>query len=128
MKTGRREMAVLAALVLSLLTTLGAEAATKARTLIVLPYATIDLGREEQWIGEGVAQSLTIGFLQMPAVIQVDRERLKRVSRPRYLGRPDRRGCGPRPRSRCCGVRRGATLGGRSVHRAAQYRGEGRAE
>ena len=83
MKTqGRREMAVLAALVLLLITTLGAEAATKARTLLVLPYATVDLGREEQWIGEGVAQSLTVGFLQMPAVIQIDRERLKRLPRP----------------------------------------------
>ncbi len=85
MKTqGQRELTVLAALVFSLLTSLGAEAATKARTLIVLPYATVDLGRDEQWIGEGVAQALTGGFLQMPAVIQLDRERLKGLPRPAF--------------------------------------------
>ena len=61
----RPELAVLAALTLSLLTAVGAEAAIKTRTVIVLPYAAVDLGREEQWIGEGIAQSLTIG-LQHP--------------------------------------------------------------
>ena len=79
---GRRELAFLVASALSLLPALIAEAAPKARTVLVLPYATADLGREEQWIGEGVAQSLTVGFLQMPAVIQIDRERLKRLPRP----------------------------------------------
>jgi len=77
----RPELAVLAALTLALLTAVGAEAAIKTRTVIVLPYATVDLGREEQWIGEGIAQSLTIGLVQMPALIQIDRERLKRLSR-----------------------------------------------
>ena len=77
----RPELAVLAALMLALLTALGAEAATKTRTVIVLPYATGDLGRQEQWIGEGIAQALTLGLVQMPALIQIDRERLKRLSR-----------------------------------------------
>jgi hypothetical protein len=53
----RPELAVLAAFVLALLTAVGAEAAVKARTVIVLPYATGDLGREEQWIGEGIARN-----------------------------------------------------------------------
>jgi adenylate cyclase len=77
----RPELAVLAALSLALLTAQGAGAAIKTRTVIVLPYATVDLGREEQWIGEGIAQSLTIGLVQMSALIQIDRERLKRLSR-----------------------------------------------
>ena len=77
----RPELAVLAALAFALLTAVGAEGAIKARTVIVLPYATVDLGREEQWIGEGIAQSLTIGLVQMPALIQIDRERLKRLPR-----------------------------------------------
>ena len=77
----RPELAGLAALMLSLLTALGAEAAVKTRTVIVLPYAAGDLGREHQWIGEGIAQSLSLGLVQMPAVIQIDRERLKRVAR-----------------------------------------------
>src|SRR4030095_7259212 len=62
-------------------TAVGAEAAVKTRTVIVLPYATVDLGREEQWIGEGIAQALTLGLGQMPPLIQIDRERLKRLSR-----------------------------------------------
>ena len=78
----RSELAVLAALTLSLLTALGGEAAAiKTRTVIVLPYATGDLGRQEQWIGEGIAQALSLGLVQMPALIQIDRERLKRLSR-----------------------------------------------
>jgi hypothetical protein len=71
----RPELAVLAALMLSLLTAVAAEAATKTRTVIVLPYATGDLAREEQWIGEGIAQALSLGLVQMPALIQIDRER-----------------------------------------------------
>ena len=77
----RPELAVLAALTLALLTAVGAEAAIKTRTVIVLPYATGDLGRQEQWIGEGIAQALILGLVQMPALIQIDRERLKRLSR-----------------------------------------------
>ena len=77
----RPELAVLTALTLALLTAVGAEAAIKTRTVIVLPYATVDLGREMEWIGEGIAQSLSIGLVQMPALIQVDRERLKRLPR-----------------------------------------------
>ena len=78
----RRELAILAGLALSLLAAPGAEAAVKARTVLILPYATPDIGREEQWIGEGIAQSLTVALVQMPSLIQIDRERLKRIARP----------------------------------------------
>ncbi len=70
------------AAVISLLSALTAEAATKPRTIVVLPYVTMDLARNEQWLGDGVAQSLTLAFDQMPALIQIDRERLKRIPRP----------------------------------------------
>src|SRR5580765_7372754 len=56
----RSELAVLAALTLALLTAVGGEAAIKTRTVMVLPYATGDLGRQEQWIGEGIAQALSL--------------------------------------------------------------------
>jgi tetratricopeptide (TPR) repeat protein/TolB-like protein len=78
----RRELAFLVAGALSLLPALIAEAAPKARTVLVLPYTTTDVARDEQWIGEGVAQSLSLGFVQMPSVILIDRDRLKRLSRP----------------------------------------------
>ena len=71
----------LAAIGVSLLA-VDALAATKPRTMIVLPYATVDLGRDEQWMGEGVAQSLSLAFVQMPSLIAIDRERLKRLPRP----------------------------------------------
>src|SRR5262245_11725942 len=64
------------------LAVLSADAATKPRTLLILPYAMADLGRDEQWVGEGVAQSLALAFVQMPSFIQIDRERLKRLPRP----------------------------------------------
>ncbi len=78
---GRRQLTVLSAWVLSLFAVVAAEAAAKPRTLVVLPYAAKDLAREEQWVGEGVAQSLMLGFVQMPAVIQIDRERVNRLAR-----------------------------------------------
>jgi len=76
----RPRSAVLAALTLSLLVAVYSEAATKPRTLIILPYTATDLPKDEQWIGEGIAQSLILGFTQMPGVIQIDRERLKRIA------------------------------------------------
>lgn len=83
MRAQRRiQLTVVAAVALSLFGALTAEAATKARTLIVLPYSAVDLGREEKWVGEGIAQSLSVGLVQVPALIQIDRDRLKRVPRP----------------------------------------------
>jgi tetratricopeptide (TPR) repeat protein len=77
----RRSSIVSSVLVLAL-TAVGADAATKPRTVLILPYAAVDLGRDEQWIGEGVAQSLMLGFVQIPSLIQIDRARLKQISRP----------------------------------------------
>jgi tetratricopeptide (TPR) repeat protein/TolB-like protein len=60
----------------------GAEAAAKVRTILLLPFATVDLARDEQWLGEGVAQSLALGLVQAPGLVQIDRARLKRVAQP----------------------------------------------
>jgi tetratricopeptide (TPR) repeat protein len=59
-----------------------ADAAPKPRNVLVLPFATVDLGREEQWIGEGVAQSLTLALVHVPGLVQVDRERLRHLPQP----------------------------------------------
>jgi tetratricopeptide (TPR) repeat protein len=48
----------------------------------VLPFATVDLARDEQWLGEGIAQALMLGLLQAPSLVQIERERLKQVSQP----------------------------------------------
>jgi tetratricopeptide (TPR) repeat protein len=71
----------LAALLLSLQAVWMVDAATKPRALLVLPY-TADLSKEEQWVGEGIAQSLALAFVQIPAFIQIDRERLKQRPKP----------------------------------------------
>jgi tetratricopeptide (TPR) repeat protein len=70
------------ALVASLLTFSLGEAATKPRTGLILPFAAVDLGRDEQWVGEGIAQSLMLGLIQAPALVQIDRERLKQLPQP----------------------------------------------
>ncbi|MBI4242222.1 MAG: tetratricopeptide repeat protein [Candidatus Rokubacteria bacterium] len=59
-----------------------------SRTVVIVPYATTDLAREEQWLGEGVAQILALALTQHPAFIQVDRARLARLGEPHLWGEP----------------------------------------
>jgi len=69
----------------ALLLALGASsvlAAPKPRHVLILPFATTDLGREEQWIGEAVAQSLMLALVHVPGLVQIDRERLRHLSQP----------------------------------------------
>jgi tetratricopeptide (TPR) repeat protein len=67
---------------LALVAVLGGEAVAKPRIVVILPFAAVDLPREEQWLGEGVAQSLTLGLAQAPSIVQTDRERLKQLPQP----------------------------------------------
>src|SRR5205814_26792 len=57
-------------------------APTKVRSVLIVPYATTDLLRDEQWLGEAAAQSVMNGFRQVPGLIQVDRARLKTLPQP----------------------------------------------
>jgi tetratricopeptide (TPR) repeat protein len=59
-----------------------AEAAPKPRNVLILPFATPDLTREEQWIGEGVAQSLMLALVHVPGLVQIDRDRLRQLPQP----------------------------------------------
>ena len=59
-----------------------AEAALKPRNVLILPFATPDLTREEQWIGEGVAQSLMLALVHVPGLVQIDRDRLRQLPQP----------------------------------------------
>jgi tetratricopeptide (TPR) repeat protein len=59
-----------------------AEAAPKPRNVLILPFATPDLTREEQWIGEGVAQSLMLALVHVPGLAQIDRDRLRQLPQP----------------------------------------------
>jgi superkiller protein 3 len=69
-------------LVVSILLLGSAEGEAKARTVLILPFATPDLSRDEQWIGAGVAESLALALVHAPGVVQVDRARLKQVAQP----------------------------------------------
>jgi len=70
--TGAR-WAVVPALLLALLGAGGAEAAPKPRNVLILPFTTVDLARDEQWIGEGIAQSLMLALVHVPGLVQIDR-------------------------------------------------------
>jgi tetratricopeptide (TPR) repeat protein len=78
----RASLVVLLGLPASVLVAWLAHASTKPRTVLLLPFAAVDVGRDEQWLGEAVAQSLMLGLAQMPSVVQIDRERLKQVPKP----------------------------------------------
>ena len=67
---------VLSALLGGLLLLGASSASAKPRSVLVLPFAPIDLGREEQWLGEAVAESLGLALIQVPALVQIDRGRL----------------------------------------------------
>jgi tetratricopeptide (TPR) repeat protein len=78
----RARMVVLSALTASVLTIALAGAATKPRTILLLPFAPVDLGRDEQWLAEAVTQSLALGLGQAPSLVQIDRDRLKQMPQP----------------------------------------------
>jgi tetratricopeptide (TPR) repeat protein len=83
MRSPIRARGVLAtALLLALITAASAGAAPKPRNVLILPFATVDLNREEQWMGEGVAQSLMLALVHVPGLVQIDRERLKALPQP----------------------------------------------
>jgi tetratricopeptide (TPR) repeat protein/TolB-like protein len=57
-------------------------AAPKPRTVLIVPFAGTDLTREEQWIGEGMAQSLMLALVNVPGLVQIDRDRLRQLPQP----------------------------------------------
>jgi len=70
-----------------------ATASVKPRVLLIVPFDASALDREEQWVGEGVAQILSLGLAQHPAFVQVERVRLRAYGQPEAwgdatLGRP----------------------------------------
>ena len=78
----RRPLAILAVLAGFLVAEAEVHANAKLRTVLILPFTPVDLGREEQWVGEGVAQSLSLALVHVPALVQVDRQRLRQLPQP----------------------------------------------
>ncbi len=78
----RANRTVVTGLLLALVATAGVDAAPKPRNVLILPFATVDMTREEQWIGEGVAQSLMLALVHVPGLVQIDRDRLRQLPQP----------------------------------------------
>jgi tetratricopeptide (TPR) repeat protein/TolB-like protein len=65
-----------------------AGANVKPRAIVVLPYDASALGREEQWLGEGVAQLVALGLAQHPAFVQIERARVRAYGQPEVWSEP----------------------------------------
>jgi tetratricopeptide (TPR) repeat protein/TolB-like protein len=74
--------------VLGALVALGlpAAASVRPRVLLILPFDASALDREEQWIGEGIAQVLSLGLAQHPAFVEIERSRLRAYGQPEAWG------------------------------------------
>jgi tetratricopeptide (TPR) repeat protein/TolB-like protein len=78
-------LAVSAALVLACS---GAEAAVKPRAVMIVPFDASTLEPDERWVGEGIEEVLALGLAQHPALVQVDRARMRGVGRVEVWGEP----------------------------------------
>ncbi|MBI1848433.1 MAG: hypothetical protein HYR86_15865, partial [Candidatus Rokubacteria bacterium] len=85
----RQVFAVVVAVALGSLGSLAEAAKTEPapnRAMVVVSFDTRTLPREEAWIGDGVAELLTLAFVQHPAFVQIDRARLKPYADPKGWG------------------------------------------
>jgi superkiller protein 3 len=74
------------AVLVALVAASASAAVAKPRGILILPYDASSLPREDQWIGEAVAQVVGLALAQHPAFIQIDRVRLKSVGSPEVWG------------------------------------------
>jgi tetratricopeptide (TPR) repeat protein len=84
-RTPRLIVAAAIPLVLVLLT-LASPVAAKSRVIFVAPFDASTLGGDSHWIGEGVAESISLGLAQHPVFIQFDRARLRSQGQPEVWG------------------------------------------
>ncbi|MGH7276914.1 MAG: tetratricopeptide repeat protein [Candidatus Rokuibacteriota bacterium] len=83
----RSRLAVLALASLgALVLPLAAEANVKPRAVLIVPFDATALEREEAWIGEAIAQILSLGLAQHPAFVQIERARLRSYGQPEAWG------------------------------------------
>jgi tetratricopeptide (TPR) repeat protein len=85
---GRRWLVLSILAFCGLVAVASAQAAVKPRTILIMPYETSGLSSDEQWIGEGVAQAVSLGLVQSAAFVQVDRSRLRAFGQPEAWGEP----------------------------------------
>jgi tetratricopeptide (TPR) repeat protein/TolB-like protein len=67
---------------LVVLTASGAGAAVKPRAVLLVAFDATALERDEQWIGQGIAEVIGLGLDQHPAFVQIDDARVRALTRP----------------------------------------------
>ena len=70
-------LGIVAALCVALLAVSWVGAAPKPRMIVIVPYNSETVERDRQWVGEAVAQLLSLGLAQHGALVPVDRARLR---------------------------------------------------
>ncbi len=63
-----------------------AEATVKPKVVLVAPFDAAALPADSRWLGEGIAQVITLGLTQHPAFIPLDRSRLRALGQPEAWG------------------------------------------
>ncbi len=61
-------------------------APVKSRVVLIVPFDASGLDGDDRWIGEAVAEVLTMGLVQHQAFIPLERGRLRAVGRPQIWG------------------------------------------
>lgn len=59
---------------------------SKTRAVLVVPFDASAVDTDEQWIGEGAAQVIALGLAQHPAIVQIERKRLRAFGQPEAWG------------------------------------------
>jgi tetratricopeptide (TPR) repeat protein/TolB-like protein len=75
-------------LAIVVLAMVGAAANVKPRAILIVPFDSTGLERDEQWMGQGVAEVIGLGLDQHPAFVQIEGARLRAVGRPEAWGEP----------------------------------------
>jgi tetratricopeptide (TPR) repeat protein len=77
---------VLPLLMLAALVSSDAAAAVKPRAVLIVAFDSTALERDEQWVGQGIAEIIGLGLDQHPAFVQIDEARLRAVGHPDAWG------------------------------------------
>lgn len=85
---GRFVRWVLLPLAVVVLAMVDADANVKPRAILIVPFDSTGLERDEQWMGQGVAEVIGLGLDQHPAFVQIDAARLRAIGRPEAWGEP----------------------------------------
>ncbi len=79
---GRSARWALLLLAIAALSAIPADAAVKPKLVLLVPFDATALDREEQWVGQGVAEVIGLGLDQHPAFVQIDDARVRTLNRP----------------------------------------------